>query len=74
MRIIVPEGMEVVRSHMLTSRQVVIDSGSGRVWSISTAFEGRGIYVRPDLGSVGDVMHVYPVDRSSVQLVQESTQ
>ena len=72
MRVFGGESVQFFDSEHLSARSLVIDAGSGVLWKISSAFEGKGLHIRPEIGSVGEVMHIYPIDRESVQLVQES--
>ena len=72
MRVIGGGPVKFANSEYLGARTIVVDSGSGVLWKISSAFEGKGLHIRPEIGSVGEVMHIYPIDRESVQLVQES--
>jgi hypothetical protein len=72
MRVIGGGPVRFANSEHLGARTIVVDSGNGVLWKISSAFEGKGLHVRPEIGSVGEVMHVYPIDRESVQLVQQS--
>jgi hypothetical protein len=72
MRVIGGASVVFANSEHIGARTIVIDSGGGVLWKVSSAFEGKGLHIRPEIGSVGEVMHVYPIDRESVQLVQQS--
>lgn len=73
MRITISESCAVVRDARLGPGQMVIATGQGRVWEVSRTFSGRGIHVKNAAESTGNVMHVFPCGRDSVQLAQYST-
>ena len=73
-RVTVGRDVELVSSALLLPNQILIDSGSGRLWQISTAFSGRAIHVSASLESSGDVMHVMPTSQRSLHLVQYTAQ